>query len=146
MMPSSGWSCRRDQGQPGLPPTVELQFFVNPRGSCAFDGRYTPIRGFMFLAHVRHGDVAGRAGGNMSTVCTATRPTWTSWGRGACTSGCSKKMADIHFTPIGGNEFEVTVTRRGVRLVDADDPRRAELPSGRRRADQRGRARSGRGR
>jgi len=40
-----------------------------------------------------------------------------------------KKLADIRFTPIGGNEFEATVTRRGVRLATLTIRTGSELAS-----------------
>jgi hypothetical protein len=106
-----GLSVNRD-----VPPQVELQFFVNPR-TRAFDGRYTPYRGFMFMAQVKHGDVAGRAGWEYVDGLYGDKTNMDIMGPWGVYFGMLKKMADIHFTPIGGNEFEVTVVRRGVRLA-----------------------------
>ena len=99
-----------------LPPEVDIQYFVNPE-TRAFDGRITSYQGFMFMAHVRHEGVIGRAGwefvdglyGDKTQVDILTQ-----WG---VYFGMLKKLADIRVTPIGGNEIEVSVTRRGIRLV-----------------------------
>jgi hypothetical protein len=111
-----------------MPPNVELQFFVNPR-TRAFDGRYTPYQGFMFMAQVRRGDVEGRAGWEYVDGLYGDKTNMDIMGPWGVYFGMLKKMADIHFTPIGGNEFEVTVTRRGVRLVTMTIRVGQELPS-----------------
>ncbi|MGW4334069.1 acetoacetate decarboxylase family protein [Rhodococcus sp. USK10] len=99
-----------------LPPEVQVLYFVNP-GCRAYDGRVTPYQGFMFMARVRHGDVAGRAGWEYVDGLYGDKTEMDIMGPWGVYFGMLKKMADIRFTPIGGNEFEISVTRRGVRLV-----------------------------
>lgn len=111
-----------------VPPEVDVQYFVNPE-TRAFDGRVISYQGFQFMASVRHGEVAGRAGwefvdglyGDKTEVDLLCQ-----WG---VYFGMLKKLADIRFTPIGGNEFEATVTRRGVRLATLTIRTGSELAS-----------------
>ncbi|MFC9835543.1 acetoacetate decarboxylase family protein [Rhodococcus sp. NPDC127530] len=110
-----------------LPPEVEVQYFVNPECR-AYDGRITPYQGFMFMAHVRHGDTTGRAGWEYVDGVHGDKTQMDIMGPWGVYFGMLKKMADIHFTPIGGNEFEISVTRRGVRLVTMTIRTGAEVP------------------
>jgi Acetoacetate decarboxylase (ADC) len=111
-----------------LPPEVDVQYFVNPE-TRAYDGRITSYQGFMFMAHVRHGDVTGRAGWEFVDGLHGDKTHVDILSQWGVYFGMLKKLADIRFTPIGGNEFEVTVARRGVRLATLTIRTGAELAS-----------------
>jgi Acetoacetate decarboxylase (ADC) len=109
-------------------PQIQIQYFVNPECR-AYDGRVTPYQGFMFRAPVRHGDVTGWAGWEYVDGVYGDKTQMDIMGPWGVYFGMLKKLADIHFTPVGGNEFEISATRRGVRLVTMRIRVGAELSS-----------------
>lgn len=111
-----------------LPPEIDVQYFVNPHNR-AYDGRTTPYQGFLFMARVRHGDITGRAGWEYVDGLYGDKTEMDIMGPWGVYFGMLKKMADIRFTPIGGTEFEITVTRRGIRLATMTIRTGTELPA-----------------
>jgi hypothetical protein len=104
------------QADRSLPPQVQMWYF-NSRNTRPMDGRITPYQGFQFRAATEFNGVKGSAGWEYidglhgdKTECDIMGP----WG---VYFGMLKKMADIRFTPLSVDEFEMTVTRRGVRLI-----------------------------
>ena len=99
-----------------LPPEIQAWYFTT-RNCKAIDGRPTPYQGFQFRARTEYSGVKGAAGWEYidglygdKTHCDLMGP----WG---VYFGMAKKFADIRFIPIGVDHFEVSVTRRGVRLI-----------------------------
>ncbi|MGN7712639.1 acetoacetate decarboxylase family protein [Agrobacterium radiobacter] len=99
-----------------MPPEIQIMYFTNI-GNLGYDGRQASYQACMFMARVKHGDISGRAGWEFvdnthgdKTEIDLMMP----WG---VYFGMLKKLADIRFYPVGVNEFEMTVTRRGIRLV-----------------------------
>jgi hypothetical protein len=111
-----------------MPPEVQIMYFTNI-GNVAFDGRPAPYQACMFMARVKHGDLAGRAGWEYVDGVHGDKTDMDVMGSWSVYFGMLKKFADIRFYPVGVNEFEVTVTRRGVRLVTMRLSLGAELPA-----------------
>ncbi|MFJ7078939.1 acetoacetate decarboxylase family protein [Streptomyces sp. NPDC098781] len=118
-----GLSVDRD-----LPPEVQVLYFTNA-GNRAYDGRVTPYQACMFMARVRHGDVRARAGWEYVDSIHGDKTEMDMLGPWGVYFGMLKKMADIRFVPVGVNEFEVSVVRRGVRLVTMRLSLGSELPA-----------------
>jgi hypothetical protein len=98
------------------PPVVQATYFIS-RHNLAFDGRVTPYHAFMFMAHVNHSGRSAMAGWEYVDGLYGDKTEMDIMGPWSVYFGMLKKMADITFLPVGLNEFEVTVNRRGVRLV-----------------------------
>lgn len=99
-----------------FPPEVQMWYFTS-RSTRPMDGRVTPYQGFQFRARTEFNGVKGAAGWEYidglygdKTECDIMGP----WG---VYFGMLKKMGDIRFIPLGVDEFEMSVTRRGVRLI-----------------------------
>lgn len=99
-----------------LPPEVQVLYFTNA-GNRGYDGRVTPYQACMFMARARHGDVRARAGWEYVDSIHGDKTEMDMLGPWGVYFGMLKKTADIRFVPVGVNEFEVSVVRRGVRLV-----------------------------
>jgi Acetoacetate decarboxylase (ADC) len=111
-----------------MPPEVQVMYFTNI-GNVAFDGRPAPYQACMFMARVKHGDLAGRAGWEYVDGVHGDKTDMDVMGSWSVYFGMLKKFADIRFYPVGVNEFEMTVTRRGVRLVTMRLSLGSELPA-----------------
>jgi hypothetical protein len=111
-----------------MPPEMQVLYFTNV-GSRAYDGRLAPYQACMFMAHARHGDAVGQAGWEYVDAIRGDKTEMDGllpWG---VYFGMLKKLADIRFYPVGVNEFEMTVTRHGVRLVTSRFRLGSELPA-----------------
>ena len=71
----------------------------------------------MFMAHVNHGGRSALAGWECVDGLHGDKTEMDIMGPWSVYFGMLKKMADIRFLPVGLGELEITVTRRGVRLV-----------------------------
>jgi hypothetical protein len=104
---------KADRSQPA---ELTISYFVN-RHNRAFDGRVTPYQAVLFTARtVVHGK-AGVAGWEYVDGLYGDKTEMDIMGPWSVYFGMLKKMADIRFLPLGGDKFEITVVRRGVRLV-----------------------------
>ncbi|MFQ3894800.1 acetoacetate decarboxylase family protein [Sphingobium sp. R-7] len=99
-----------------LPPDVRILYFVN-RNTRGYDGELTPYQGFMFMANTVHQGRKGSAGWEYVDAVRGDKTDMDIMGSWSVYFGMLKKMANISFLPVSANEFEVTVERRGVRLV-----------------------------
>ena len=81
------------------PPVVQAMFFVN-RHNVAFDGRLTPYKAFMFMAHVKHGDRCGLAGWEYVDGLYGDKTEMDIMGPWSVYFGMLKMMADISFLPV----------------------------------------------
>jgi hypothetical protein len=95
---------------------VRVSYFVN-RNNRAFDGQITPYQGFLFTAATSVNAVRGVAGWEYVDGLRGDKTEMDIMGAWSVYYGMLKKMADIRFLPLRGNEFEITVYRRGTRLV-----------------------------
>ena len=98
------------------PAELTISYFVN-RYNRAFDGRITPYQGFLFTARTVVQGKAGVAGWEYVDGLYGDKTEMDIMGPWSVYFGMLKKMADIRFLPLGGDKFEVSVVRRGVRLV-----------------------------
>lgn len=110
-----------------LPPEVQVLFFVSP-GNRAFDGRLTPYQGFLFTGRTTHGELRGRAGWEYVDGLHGDKTAMDVMGPWGVYFGMLKKLADIRCVPVGVNEFEISVTRRGTRLATMRFSLGSELP------------------
>jgi hypothetical protein len=99
-----------------LPPEVRAMYFIN-RNNRAFDGRVTPYHAFQFMAHVKRGSRRASAGWEYVDGIHNDKTEMDIMGPWGVYFGVLKKMADIRFLPAGIDSFEITVTRRGARMV-----------------------------
>ncbi|WP_067970265.1 acetoacetate decarboxylase family protein [Aminobacter aminovorans] len=99
-----------------VPPEVRLICFVSPENK-AFSGKVTPYQGFMFLAQTEHNGVKGRAGWEYVDAVYGDKSEVDIMGPWGVYFGMMKKLGDIRFTPLGGNRFQMSVDRRGVRMI-----------------------------
>jgi hypothetical protein len=102
-----------DRSQPA---ELTISYFVN-RHNRAFDGRVTPYQGFLFTARTVVNGNAGVAGWEYVDGLYGDKTEMDIMGPWSVYFGMLKKMADIRFLPLGGDKFEISVVRRGVRLV-----------------------------
>ena len=102
-----------DRSQPA---ELTISYFVN-RHNRAFDGRITPYQGFLFTARTMVKGKAGLAGWEYVDGLYGDKTEMDIMGPWSVYFGMLKKMADIRFLPLGGDKFEITVVRRGVRLI-----------------------------
>lgn len=99
-----------------LPPEVRILYFVNP--NCyAYDGELVPYQGFMFMANTERGGRKGIAGWEYVDALHGDKSDMDMMGPWSVYFGMLKKMADINFLPVSADEFEITVNRRGKRLI-----------------------------
>ncbi|PKO49458.1 MAG: hypothetical protein CVU31_00470 [Betaproteobacteria bacterium HGW-Betaproteobacteria-4] len=99
-----------------LPPEVRVMYFVN-RNCRAFDGQLTPYQGLMFMANAEHRGQQGSAGWEYVDALHGDKSDMDIMGPWSVYFGMLKKMANINFLPVSAKEFEVTVDRRGSRLL-----------------------------
>jgi hypothetical protein len=99
-----------------LPAELTISYFVN-RHNRAFDGQVTPYQGFLFTARTEVDGKAGVAGWEYVDGLYGDKTEMDIMGPWSVYFGMLKKMADIRFLPLGGDKFEISVVRRGVRLV-----------------------------
>ena len=99
-----------------MPPEVRVMYFVN-RNTRAFDGELTPYHAVMFMANTSHQGRKGSAGWEYVDALYGDKTDMDIMGPWSVYFGMLKKMANITFLPLTANEFEVTVNRRGVRLI-----------------------------
>ena len=99
-----------------LPPEVRVMYFVN-RNCRAFDGQLTPYQAVMFMANTEHRGRKGAAGWEYVDALYGDKTDMDIMGPWSVYFGMLKKMANINFLPITANEFEITVDRRGTRLI-----------------------------
>ena len=99
-----------------LPPTVRISYFINADNR-AYDGNRTPYQAVILNAAVRHREITGFAGYEYVDGVDGDKTEMDVMGSWSVYFGMLKKFADIRFRPIGIDEFEATVTRRGTRLV-----------------------------
>lgn len=102
-----------DRNQPA---ELTISYFAN-RHNRAFDGRVTPYQGFLFSAATVVNGKSGTAGWEYVDGLYGDKTEMDIMGPWSVYFGMLKKMADIRFLPLGGDRFEITVVRRGVRLA-----------------------------
>jgi hypothetical protein len=110
-----------------LPPEVRVMYFIN-RHNLAFDGKTTPYHAVMFAARVEHNGRKASAGWEYVDGIYNDKTDVDIMGPWGVYFGMLKKMADIRFLPIAPNTFEITVDRRGIRIVTIRMCLGAELP------------------
>jgi len=98
------------------PAELTISYFVN-RHNRGFDGRVTPYQGFLFTARTVVDGSVGVAGWEYVDGLYGDKTEMDIMGPWSVYFGMLKKMADIRFLPLGGDKFEISVVRRGVRLV-----------------------------
>lgn len=113
-----------DRSQPA---ELTINYFAN-RHNRAFDGRVTPYQGFLFTAQTVVDGKAGSAGWEYVDGLYGDKTEMDIMGPWSVYFGMLKKMADIRFLPLGGDKFEISVVRRGVRLVTMKLRMGARLP------------------
>lgn len=111
-----------------LPAEVRLLYFVNRR-TRGYDGAFTPYQGLMLLANAVHRGRKGSAGWEYVDALRGDKTEMDIMGPWGVYFGMLKKMADIRFLPVTATDFEVTVDRRGTRLLDMEFSVGEELPA-----------------
>ncbi|KPM42504.1 hypothetical protein AK830_g4040 [Neonectria ditissima] len=99
-----------------LPPEVIVWYFSSPE-SKGPDGSPAPYQGFQFRGNTEVDGVKGMAGWEYIDGLRGDKTemdVMLSW---AVHYGMAKKFADIRFTAVSGDEFEITVDRQATRLV-----------------------------
>ena len=98
------------------PPEVIVWFFTSC-DSKGPGGHDVPFQGFQFRGHTEYNGVKGVSGWEYVDGLKGDKTymdVMSSWG---LQFGMLKKLSNIHFTPIGGNRFEITVDRNGQQLI-----------------------------
>lgn len=98
------------------PPEVQMWYFTS-RNTRPMDGRITPYQGFQFRARTEHAGVKGSSGWEYIDGLYGDKTEVDIMGPWGVYFGMLKKLADIRFIPTSVDEFEMSVTRRGTRLV-----------------------------
>jgi hypothetical protein len=99
-----------------FPPEVQMWYFTS-RNTLPMDGRVTPYQGFQFRARTEHAGVKGAAGWEYIDGLYGDKTAVDIMGPWGVYFGMLKKLADIRFIPLSVDEYEMSVTRRGTRLV-----------------------------
>ncbi|WP_242128724.1 acetoacetate decarboxylase family protein [Sphingobium sp. Sx8-8] len=99
-----------------FPPEVQMWYFSS-RNTLPMDGRILPYQGFQFRARTEHAGVKGSAGWEYIDGLYGDKTAVDIMGPWGVYFGMLKKFGDIRFIPLGVDEYEMSVTRRGVRLV-----------------------------
>lgn len=98
------------------PPEVICWYFAsaNSKGP---GGQHVAYQGFNFRGHVDHKGTKGVAGWEFVDGLRGDKTTADAMGPWSVHFGMIEKFGNIHFTPIGGNEFEITITRHGSQVL-----------------------------
>ncbi|WP_157219498.1 acetoacetate decarboxylase family protein [Flavisphingomonas formosensis] len=97
-------------------PIVKMWYFVNPQNR-AIDGQVTPYHAVQFAAPCIHNGRKGQSGWEYVDGLRGDKTSMDIMGPWSVYFGMAKKMGDISFIPVAPDEFEITVDRRGTRLV-----------------------------
>ncbi len=108
------------------PPEVIVWFFTSG-DSKGPGGHLIPFQGFQFRGYTEYNGVKGVSGWEYVDGLKGDKTymdVMSGWG---LQFGMLKKLSNIHFTPIGGNRFEITVDRNGQQLIRVTITQGAEL-------------------
>ncbi len=111
------------------PPIVKMWYFNNLR-NVAVDGQPHPYHAIQFAAPCVHGEFSGQSGWEYVDGVRGDKTEMDIMGPWGVYFGMLKKMGDVHFLPVTPDEFEVTVDRRGTRLITMRMKLGAELSAG----------------
>lgn len=98
------------------PPVVKMWYFVNPENR-AIDGQVTPYHAVQFAAPCVHNGRVGQSGWEYVDGVRGDKTDMDIMGPWSVYFGMVKKMGNISFVPVTPDEFEITVDRRGTRLI-----------------------------
>lgn len=98
-----------------LTPEVIVWYFTSPE-SRGPGGQIIPYQGFQFRAHAQYNGSRGIAGWEYVDGLYGDKTVIDIMGPWGVQFGMMKKSADIRFSPIGGDEFEIVVARHGCHL------------------------------
>lgn len=98
------------------PPEVHAWYFTS-RNTLPMDGRVTPYHGFQFRGYTEFEGVKGFAGWEYIDALDGDKTHVDIMGPWGVYFGMLKKFGDIRFVPTSVDAFEVTVSRRGQRLI-----------------------------
>lgn len=98
------------------PPIVKMWYFVN-HDNRAIDGQRTPYVGMQFAAPCVHKGRVGQSGWEYVDAVRGDKTDMDIMGPWSVYFGMSKKLGNISFVPVAPDEFEISVDRRGTRLI-----------------------------
>jgi hypothetical protein len=104
---------RADRSQP---PIVKIWYFMNAHNR-AVDGQVTPYHAVQFAAPCVHDEHKGQSGWEYVDGIRGDKTEMDIMGPWGVYFGMVKKMGNINFLPVTPDEFEITVDRRGTRLL-----------------------------
>lgn len=99
-----------------LPPDIQIWYFSS-HDTLPMDGRPLDYHGVQFRARTSYDGVKGAAGWEYIDALDGDKTKVDIMGPWGVYFGMLKKLADIRVTPRSIDEVEITVDRRGVRLI-----------------------------